>query len=105
MDEVKHISWFPDRTEPLVEASVLRLDMADNTQVAVSADTDVSEMSEFVQALKTVLFPQGTRTQLERRVVDTVCYKKKSTNDARIVYVNHRSANWSRFGTSRQVHS
>lgn len=59
MDEVKHMSWFPDRTEPVVEASVLRLDMADNTQVAVSADTDVSEMSEFVQALKTVLFPQN----------------------------------------------
>jgi hypothetical protein len=57
MDEVRHISWFPDRTEPTVEASVLRLDLADNTQVAVSADTDVSEMSAFVQALKTVLFP------------------------------------------------
>ena len=57
MPEVAHISWFPDRSEPVEELSILRLDMSDGTQVTVTADTDVSEMPELVQSLKPILFP------------------------------------------------
>lgn len=56
MPEVTHISWFPDRTDPVAELSILRLDMSDGSQVEVRADTDVSEMSQLIQSLKPILF-------------------------------------------------
>jgi len=57
MPEVTHISWFPDRSEPVAELSILRLDMSDGTQVTVTADTDVSAMPDLAQSLKPILFP------------------------------------------------
>ena len=56
MPEVIAISWHPDRSVPLTSCASLQVDFDDNTQIHVTAETDISEQSDLIKQLVAVLF-------------------------------------------------
>lgn len=59
MAEVKAFNWHPDRSEPTESPATLQVDFNDNTQIQITAESDISTQPALVQQICAVLFPQG----------------------------------------------
>lgn len=57
MAEVTALTWHPDRTEPTQSPATLQIDFNDNTQVQITAESDISTQPALVQQICAVLFP------------------------------------------------
>lgn len=57
MAEVTAIAWHPDRTEPTESPATLQVDFNDNTQILLTAESDISTQPALVQQICAVLFP------------------------------------------------
>lgn len=59
MPNAKVITWYSADAKPTDEGEVMQVDYDDNTQVTLTADSDVSSEPAFIQSVHSALFPTG----------------------------------------------
>lgn len=53
------ITWYSADAKPTDEGEAMQVDYDDNTQVTLTADSDVTSENAFVQSVHSALFPSG----------------------------------------------
>lgn len=59
MPNANVITWYSTTAKPTDEGASMQVDYDDNTQVILTADSDVSSEPAFVQSVHSALFPSG----------------------------------------------
>ena len=59
MPNARAIVWYSADAKPTAEGEAMQVDYDDNTQVILTADSDVSSEPAFVQSVHSALFPSG----------------------------------------------
>ena len=59
MPNARVITWYSDDAKPTAEGEAMQVDYDDNTQVILTADSDVSSEPAFVQSVHSALFPSS----------------------------------------------
>ena len=57
MPNATTIVWYAADTKPTAEGEAMQVDYDDNTQVILTADSDVTSEPAFVQSVHAALFP------------------------------------------------
>ena len=59
MPNARVITWWSDDAKPTDEGAGMQVDYDDNTQITLTADSDVTSETAFVQSVHSALFTLG----------------------------------------------
>jgi len=59
MPNARVITWYSADAKPTDEGEAMQVDYDDNTQVTLTADSDVTSENAFVQSVHSALFSSG----------------------------------------------